>query len=66
MIIDCATPITMRDRHKRSSHPTTGTDNSRPMSDGTQYQIETIPIGIQPTFNQRNSTETNRAISQNS
>lgn len=66
MIIDCTAPITTGDLHKRSSHPTTGADNHRPMSDGTEYQIEMIPVGIQPTFNERNSTKANRAIPQNS
>ena len=66
MIIDRAAPITTRDRHKRSSHTATRTDNSRPMSDGTEDEAEAISIGIQPTTNQWNSTESNYPITQNS
>ena len=62
MIIDRAAPITTRDRHERSSHPTTGTDNSHPMSDRTENEADPIPIGIEPTTNQRYSTEPNYPI----
>ena len=66
MIIDRATQITTRDRHERSSHPTTRTDNSRPMSDGTENEADMITICVQPTTNQRNSTKSNYPIAQNS
>ena len=66
MIIDRARQITTGDRHKRSSHPTTGTENSRPMSDGTEDQAKVISIGIQPTTNQRNRAASNYPITQDS
>jgi hypothetical protein len=66
MIIDRAAPTTTGDRHKRSSHPTTWTDNSRPMSDWTENEADMITICVQPTTNQRNSTEPNYPTAQNS
>ena len=66
MIIDRAVPITTRDRHKRSSHPTTRTDNSRPISDGTEDKAKAISSGVQPTTNQRNRAASNDSITQDS
>ena len=64
MIIDRAVQITTGDRHKRASHATTRTDNSRPMSDGTEDQAKAISIDIQPTTNQRHRAASNYPTTQ--
>ena len=49
MILDRLSPIATDDRDKRSSHATTGTNKSQPMSQRAKDRLNPIPCCIETT-----------------